>query len=234
MRRASTMTNPYGTPAPYPPPPPMPPRPKRPVWPWVLGGGVLLVGGLVFIVFIAAVVSAPNPRTGVSDVGAGASAAAPADSSTSAPAELNESGFKPMKVGDEASFGPNDGADPIVKFTITKITVDPKCGPYMRRGAGKHTLVLDVTAQTLAFPDATAPLQIAGALNPFAFQTKAADGTTHAVTFSTCLAKVNRMPDTYSPNSKYSGQIEVEADDKTGTLRLARGFTNGSGWEWPY
>ncbi len=223
------MTNPYGTPAAY--PPPMPPRRKRPIWPWFLGGGVVLFFVLVFVVFLA-VVPRTSPSTGVSSVGDG-TAAAPAEPSEPA-GQLTESGFRKLAVGDEASFGPNDGADPIVKFTITKITVDPKCGPYMRRGAGKHTLVLDVAAQTLAFPDDTSPLQIAGTLNPFAFQTKGADGTTHAVTLSTCLAKVNRMPDQYSPNSKYTGQIEFEADDKTGSLLLARSFSNGSGWEWPF
>lgn len=227
------MTNPYGPPAAYPPPPPpMPPRRKRPIWPWFLGGGFALVGLLIFIVVVVAVASAPRPGTaGVTTGEPGNSAAAPAEPTQG---DVSESGFKQMKVGEEASFGPNDGGNPIVKFIITKIIVDPKCGPYMRRGAGKHTLVLDVTAQTLDFPDGTSPLQIAGTLNPFAFQTKAADGTTHAVTFSTCLAKVNRMPDQYSPNSKYSGQIEVEADDKAGSLLLARNFSNGSGWEWPF
>lgn len=226
------MTNPYGTPAAYPPPPPYPPRRKRPVWPWFLGGGAVLVVLVFFVVVIAAVASAPRPdATGVTTSEPGNSAAAPVESTQS---DVSASGFKQMKVGEEASFGPNDGGDPIVKFTITKITVDPKCGPYMRRGAGKHTLVLDVTAQTLGFPDGTSQLQIAGVLNPFAFQTKASDGTTHAVTFSTCLAKVNRMPDQYSPNSKYTGQIEIEADDKAGSLLLARNFSNGSGWEWPF
>jgi hypothetical protein len=213
----------------------MPPRrPKRPIWPWFLGGGVLLVGGLVFIVLIAAIASVPTPRTGVSNADAGASQAAPDAPSTSPADQLNEAGFRQLKVGEEASFGPNNGATPIVKFTITKITVDPKCGPYMKRGAGKHTLVLDVTAQTLDFPTGAEGMEIAGTLNPFAFQTRGADGTTHAVGVSTCLATTNRMPDVYSPNSKYAGQLELEVDDKAGALRLARGFTNGSGWEWPY
>lgn len=228
MREVPTMTNPYGTPAPYPPPPMPPRRPKRPIWPWFLGGGVVLFGLLVFVVFIAAIATAPNPRTGVSDT-----SQAPGDSSTP-PGQLNESGFKPMKIGDEASFGPNNGADPIVKFTITKITVDPKCGPYMRRPAGKHTLLVDMNVETLAFPDQTTGIQIAGTLNPLSFQTRDPGGITHSGSIGTCVGTTKPLPMTYAPNSRYSGQIEVEADDAKGSLLLARSFSNGSGWDWPY
>ncbi|WP_290055682.1 hypothetical protein [Amycolatopsis solani] len=226
------MTNPYGTPAPAPyPQPPMPPRRKRPVWPWFLGGGVALFLVLMFVVFLAVVPRVP-PGTGASNAGDSASAA-PAESSEPA-GQLTESGFRKLAVGEEASFGPNNGADPIVRFTITKITVDPKCGAYMRRPADKHTLLVDITAQTLDLPDPSSGVQIAATLNPLAFQTRGADGTTHAGSIGTCVGTTKPMPMTYAPNSKYAGQVEILADDKAGALLLSRNFTNGSGWEWPY
>ncbi|MEU3626318.1 hypothetical protein BS329_16350 [Amycolatopsis coloradensis] len=222
------MTNPYGTPYPH---PSMPPK-KRPIWPWFLVGGGVLFLGIVAVLVLAVAVS-PTTRTGVSNSDGG-NVAAPAETSATPEEQRTEAGFRPLKVGEEASWGPNGGRDPFVKFTLTKIAVDPKCSPYMKRDAGKHTLLVDVAVQTLDFPDDSAGFEIAATLNPFKFQTRDAAGTTHSGSISICVGSSKHMPVTYSPNSKYTGQIEIEVEDKTGALLLARGFSNGSGWEWAY
>jgi hypothetical protein len=65
---------PYGSPAagPYPSPPyapPVPPRRPRPLWPWIVGGAVVLImvliGGLATVgIIVAAVRDAPRERVG--------------------------------------------------------------------------------------------------------------------------------------------------------------------------
>ncbi|HET6291040.1 MAG TPA: hypothetical protein VFG15_30385 [Amycolatopsis sp.] len=223
------MTNPYGTP--YPQQQPMPPK-KRPIWPWFLVGGGVLFLGVVAILVLAVAVS-PAPRSGVSNTD-NANAAAPAETSGTGADQRTDSGFQQLKIGEQASWGPNGGRDPFVRFALTKIAVDPKCSQYMKRDAGKHTLLVDVTVETLAFPDDSASLDIAATINPLKFQTRDAGGTTHSGSIGMCVGSPKHLPMNYAPNSRYTGQIEIEVEDKSGALLLARGFSNGSGWEWAY
>lgn len=152
-----------------------------------------------------------------------------------APAPKTDQGFIPKKIGEQAAFTNPDGGS-AADFWITKITVDPKCGPYMKRNPGKHTLLIDVTIQTHTSDADPGFVTVAGAINPFSLQTKGEDGVTNQAEFGTCVASPKALPTSFAANSKYTGQMEVETSNPHGALLMAAsgGLTNTGGWEWKY
>ncbi|MEU4674848.1 hypothetical protein AB0F91_44650 [Amycolatopsis sp. NPDC023774] len=177
--------------------------------------------------------SFPNAPAPASVTAASPAAAAP----TSA-----EPSYLAKKVGDRAGITNTDGSD-AVDFWITKITVDPKCDPYMSREAGKHTVVLDVTVKTSVDKDAGQPGggafdSLPGLINPYAFSTTGSSGVTDQAETDMCRSNLKELPQTYAPNRTYTGQIGFATPDKSGKLQLtgpSGGFSNGTlGWEWSY
>ncbi|MEV7548693.1 hypothetical protein AB0N89_03610 [Amycolatopsis sp. NPDC089917] len=163
----------------------------------------------------------------------GSAAAAPADG---APAGSNAQGRIPKKLGEAAGFTGRDGKTQSVTFSIDKIAVNPKCDPYMKADAGKHTLVLDVRVATNQLSPEDA-IQLGATINPFSFQTVTPDGVTTPVEFGMCKgSSLKSLPTTWASNSKYSGQMELQVTAKSGVLALIPGgFGNaGGGWEWTY
>ncbi|MEU4675035.1 hypothetical protein AB0F91_45620 [Amycolatopsis sp. NPDC023774] len=152
------------------------------------------------------------------------------------------SAYLAKKVGDHAGITNSDGGT-AVDFWITKITVDPKCDPYMPRDAGKHTVLLDVTVKTSVDKDAGQPGggvfgSLSGLINPYAFSTTGSSGVTDQAEMDMCRSNLKELPQTYAPNRTYTGQIAYATPDKSGKLQLtdpSGGFSNGTfGWEWSY
>ncbi|WP_275295843.1 hypothetical protein [Amycolatopsis sp. La24] len=146
----------------------------------------------------------------------------------------NEQGYLPKKVGERAGLFNPDGSN-AVDFWVTKVSVDPKCGEYGSRSAGKHTIVVDMTVQTYKM-DPQVSSSLGGVLNPTVFQTRGKDGVTNEASISMCVDSPKRLPDQYAPNSKYTGQLEFESPDASGALLLTpmQGMQGSSGWEWQF
>lgn len=151
------------------------------------------------------------------------------------PAAKTDQGFIAKKVGEQAGLTNPDGSA-AVDFWITKITVDPKCGPYMKRDSGKHTLLLDITVQTHTAADESTFPGLPGLINPFTFQTKGEDGVSNQAEAGLCTTTPKALPSSYAANSKYTGQIEIQTANPHGSLLLAAQsmVTGTNGWEWAY
>ncbi|MCR6484159.1 hypothetical protein M8542_15160 [Amycolatopsis sp. OK19-0408] len=176
------------------------------------------------------------PTTAAASVQAPASVSPTASTapSSTAPAYITK------KVGERAGITNTDGS-PAVDFWVTKIAVDPKCGSYMSREAGKHTLLLDVTVKTYTEHDANSDINaftvLPGLINPFAFSTTGADGVTNQAETDMCV-EPKSLPSAYAANRTYTGQVALSTTAKSGTVQLTDGsglFGPGAhGWEWSY
>jgi hypothetical protein len=194
------------------------------------------VAATIAAVTLTACGNAAAPPTAASPVAAPASVSPPASTapSSTAPAYITK------KVGERAGITNTDGS-PAVDLWITKITVDPKCGPYSAREAGKHTLLLDVTVKTYTDHDATNSINaftiLPSLINPFALSTTGADGVTNQAETDMCV-EPKILPSAYAPNRTYTGQITISTAAKSGTVQLTDGsgmFGPGAhGWEWSY
>ncbi|GAA4549857.1 hypothetical protein [Amycolatopsis samaneae] len=192
---------------------------------------------MIFVVVAAAVAVGRNavPTTPAQNAAPPSMAPPPNSASPSPPSGASKSGFLPKKIGERAGLATPDDSEHMITFYITKITVDPKCTSSLSRPSGKHTILLDVSVQTENFSSPSDRSNVSAVLNPFAFQTRGSDGTTHTAKAGTCVPDLKAMPTEYAPNSKYVGQIELETEDKSGALLLAPGgLSNSSGWEWQY
>lgn len=180
------------------------------------------------------------PTSAASGPAAPASVSPTSSPSTAASAASTATGYIPKKVGERAGITNPDGT-PAVEFWVTKIAVDPKCGQYMSRQPGKHTLLLDVTIKTQtdrADGNGLSTFSILPSLiNPYAFSTTGSDGVTNQAETDTCVVP-KALPSAYAPNRTYTGQIAIATTATTGTLQLTDGTgamgPGAHGWEWSY
>jgi hypothetical protein len=142
-------------------------------------------------------------------------------------------GFIPKKLGQEGGLGSADGSPAaIMSFAVDKITVDPKCGQYGSRAAGKHTIVLDFRVSTgkLGAGDAS---NLSGLINPFQFQVYDAEGVSHSSQPDMCADHTQTSPIVYASNSKYRFQIAFSTDAVPAEVVLASTDDAGTlGWAW--
>ncbi|MFC9250023.1 hypothetical protein [Amycolatopsis thailandensis] len=196
---------------------------------------IALAGTVAILATTGACGTQPAPTTpdAAALPSASPQAAAPTDN---APAGANAQGRVPKQLGEAAGFTSQDGTTKVVTFTIDKITVDPKCDPYMKPEAGKHTLLLDIRVATNQLSPEDA-IQLGGTINPFAFQVVTPDGVTTPAELGMCKSSsLKALPNNWASNSKYTGQMELQVTAKNGVLALIPGgLTNaGGGWEWKY
>lgn len=80
--------------------------------------------------------------------------------------------------------------------------------------------------------------QVGGVINPFNFVEIGKDGITRDTSLGMCAdPSANQLPDTYGPNQKYQGVMDLEVTDASGTLALqlmALEENGDRGWEWTY
>jgi hypothetical protein len=117
-------------------------------------------------------------------------------------------------------------------FAVDKITVDPKCGQYGSRAAGKHTVVLDFRVSTgkLGAGDAST---LSGLINPFQFQVYDTEGVSHSSQPDMCADHTQTSPVVYASNSKYRFQIAFSTDAVPAEVVLATTDDAGPmGWAW--
>ncbi|ATY12991.1 hypothetical protein CU254_23005 [Amycolatopsis sp. AA4] len=162
----------------------------------------------------------------------------PAPTATSVPANrlaLTPEGLIPKRFGERARVANPDGSA-LFDFSITKIKVNPKCRPTGRRTAGRYVIVLDLTVRTHSPQNPVDLSGIGALLNWGSFQTRGAGDVTHTVDASSC-ADITALPIAYAANSKYTGQVEIAAVDKSGSLFLMGGTRSASsslGWMWTF
>lgn len=166
-----------------------------------------------------------------------AAASGDAATPTAAQQETNERGFVVKQLGEPACFG-GAGKDCAggVSFSIDKVEVDPPCTEFGSHPDNGHTLLLHLRIAT--GDDATVVDQVGGIINPFSFVEIGKDGVTRDTTFGMCAdPSANRLPDTYGPNQKYQGVMDLEVPEASGTiaLQLMAAEEDGQrGWEWTY
>jgi hypothetical protein len=80
--------------------------------------------------------------------------------------------------------------------------------------------------------DQDALLDAVSLFNPYAFVEIGKDGISRPGESGLCLDVFNELPNSYAPNSKYAGRVEVQVPTASGILVLSDG--QGGGWEWAY
>lgn len=162
--------------------------------------------------------------------------AAAETSESSAPAqEESERGNLIKEVGDVAGILSEDG-EPIIEFTVDKMTVDPKCtGKWKEKPENGHFILLEVSAQTYKNVDEVN--SNGWMLNPYIFKIINEDGTTSNASAATgasyyCFNENKYLP-TMGDAEKAAGYVVLDVEDPSGTLVYEEGYTN-IGWEWEY
>jgi hypothetical protein len=151
--------------------------------------------------------------------------------------ETNERGFVVKKLGEPACFGgAGKDCEGGVSFAIDKIEVDPKCTEYGSHPDNGHTVLLHLRVAT--GDDADVIDRVGGIINPFSFVEIGKDGVTRDTSFGMCAdPSANQLPDTYGPNQKYQGVMDLEVTEASGiiALQLMGAEEDGQrGWEWTY
>lgn len=160
-----------------------------------------------------------------------------AAASSAARQETNERGFVVKQLGELACFG-GAGKDCAggVSFSIDKVEVDPPCTEFGSHPDNGHTLLLHLRVAT--GDDDTVVDQVGGIINPFSFVEIGKDGVTRDTSFGMCAdPSTNQLPDTYGPNQKYQGVMDLEVPEASGViaLQLMGAEEDGQrGWEWTY
>ncbi|GAA1405387.1 hypothetical protein AUR04nite_33200 [Glutamicibacter uratoxydans] len=139
------------------------------------------------------------------------------------------------QVGDLAGIS-NENGEPILEFTINRMTIDPKCtGRWKEKAENGHLVLLEVSAKTYKSVD---DVNSNGwDLNPYGFKIIKKDGTTSNApagsnaSFS-CFNENKYLP-TMGDAEKASGYVVLDVEDPSGTLVYEEGYT-GVGWEWEY
>lgn len=148
--------------------------------------------------------------------------------------ETNERGHLVKDLGQEAGLMSTKGASGDVTFSIDKIEVDPECGEYMTPPESGHTLALHVRVAT--GDDTQAAEAASYVLNPYNFTEITSDGLTTQAQAGMCVAIEDHLTQSFGPNQKYSGIIELAVGEASGIVALSPqgGMPNISGWEWQY
>lgn len=141
------------------------------------------------------------------------------------------------KLGEPACFGgAGKDCEGGVSFAIDKIEVDPKCTEYGSHPDNGHTVLLHLRVAT--GDDADVIDRVGGIINPFSFVEIGKDGVTRDTSFGMCAdPSANQLPDTYGPNQKYQGVMDLEVTEASGiiALQLMGAEEDGQrGWEWTY
>lgn len=150
-------------------------------------------------------------------------------------ADVNERGFIVKQLGEQACFGgAGTNCEGGVSFAIDKVEVDPPCA-LVSPSDGAHALLLHVRIATGS--DAETADRVGGVINPFSFVEIGKDGVTREAEYGMCADTSAGLPDTFGPNQQYTGVIDIEVPQASGTvaLQLSMADENGErGWEWTY
>ncbi|WP_460393758.1 hypothetical protein [Actinophytocola sediminis] len=149
----------------------------------------------------------------------------------------NERGFIVKRLGETACFGgAGQNCEGGVSFAIDKVEVDPRCAEFGSHPDSGHTLLLHLRIATGDDPSVVD--RVGGIINPFSFVEVGKDGVTRDTNLGICAdPSTNKLPNTYGPNQKYQGIMDLEVTEGSGTiaLQLMGGEEDGQrGWEWTY
>lgn len=161
---------------------------------------------------------------------------ATAPNTADAGAKVNDRGYIPKKLGEEAGLTPGqDRNDPgTVKFVVDKVEVDPSCHEYGMKPENGHTLLLHMrvaTGNNREYAEGSS-----GIFQATNFVEIGKDGISHPARYGECTDYAQRLPDNFGMNQRYVGTVELVVPEASGTIVLALpgGMNNTSGWEWRY
>lgn len=158
----------------------------------------------------------------------------PSPSPTEAKETLSTRGNLLGEVGDTAVIQSLAG-ETLAEFTVTSITVDPKCtAPRAEEAENGHFLVLDVDVETQ--PGMEEVLYGEFQMNPYFFKMIDEEGKTTNAEFSTspgysCFPEGDVLPQLIGDAETASGKVVLDTDVETGTLVFE---FDELGWEWEY
>jgi hypothetical protein len=179
--------------------------------------------------------SAPDPVPEVT-VAATESNTVPSGSTTTTSATHSglrtSQGWLIKGIGETAGFSGERLDDALVKFTVDRIEVNPKCDQYGQSPKeGNKTVVLYVTMSTGQINQDEAS-QAALVFNPFYIKGVTADGFVHDAEPGFCLGFEGAFPSQLAPNAKYSGRVDVELPASATTVASVSTLDSSQGWAW--